>query len=77
MGLNIALSPNLIGSSDADFYKDSESGLNSKIKKNTKESFVHFTVDLFLQKFKEVIEVNFLMQELEDFQLVLKVCIVS
>ena len=30
-GLNIALSPNLIGSSDADFHKDSESGLNSKI----------------------------------------------
>ena len=33
LGLNIALSPNLIGSSDADFHKDSESGLNSKIKK--------------------------------------------
>ena len=33
LGLNIALSPNLIGSSDEDFQKDSESGLNSKIKK--------------------------------------------
>ena len=33
MGLNIAFFPNLIGSSDADFYNDSESGLNSKIKK--------------------------------------------
>ena len=34
LGLNIALclSPNLIGSSDADFYKASESGLNSNIK---------------------------------------------
>ena len=32
-GLNIALSPNLIGSSDVDFHKDSESGLNSKIEK--------------------------------------------
>ena len=29
LGLNIALSPNLIGSSDSDFHKDSESGLNS------------------------------------------------
>ena len=38
-GLNIALSPNLIGSSDVDFHKDSKSGLNSKIKENTKESF--------------------------------------
>ena len=28
LGLNIALSPNLVGSSDADFHKDSESGLN-------------------------------------------------
>ena len=46
LGLNIALSPNLIGSSDADFYKDSESGLNSKIKKNTKESFVQTTAEL-------------------------------
>ena len=46
MGLNITLSPNLSGSSDADFYKDSESGLNSKIKKNTKESFVQATVEL-------------------------------
>ena len=45
LGLNIALSPNLIGSSDADFHKDSESGLNSKIKKNTKESFVQITVE--------------------------------
>ena len=34
LGLNIALSPNLIGSYDADFHKDSESGLNSKIKKH-------------------------------------------
>ena len=34
LGLNIALSPNLIGSSDADFHKDSESGLNSKLKKH-------------------------------------------
>ena len=42
LGLNIALSPNLIGSSDADFHKDSESDLNSKIK-NTKEAFVHTT----------------------------------
>ena len=33
LGLNIALTPNLIGSSDADFHKDSESGLNSKIEK--------------------------------------------
>ena len=33
LGLNIALTPNLTGSSDADFHKDSESGLNSKIKK--------------------------------------------
>ena len=33
LGLNIALSPNLIGSSDADFHKDFESGLNSKIEK--------------------------------------------
>ena len=29
----IALTPNLIGLSDADFYKDFESGLSSKIKK--------------------------------------------
>ena len=43
LGLNIALSPNLIGSSDADFHKDFESGLNSKIKKNTKEAFVQTT----------------------------------
>ena len=28
-GLNIALSPNLIGSSDVDFHRDSESGLNT------------------------------------------------
>ena len=48
LGLNIALTPNLIGSSDADFHKDSESGLNSKIKKNTKESFVQITVELTL-----------------------------
>ena len=34
LGFNIELSPNLIGSSDADFHKDSESGLNSKIKKH-------------------------------------------
>ena len=33
LGLNIALPPNLIGSSDADFHKDSKSGLNSKVKK--------------------------------------------
>ena len=45
LGLNIALTPNLIGSSDADFHEDSESGLNSKIKKNTKESFGQITVD--------------------------------
>ena len=32
LGLNIALSPNLIGSSDTDFYKDSKSGLKSKKK---------------------------------------------
>ena len=44
LGLNIAKCY-LIGSSDADFHKDSESGLNSKIK-NTKESFVQITVEL-------------------------------
>ena len=37
LGLNIALSQNLIGSYDVDFQKDSESGLKSK---NTKESFI-------------------------------------
>ena len=52
LGLNIALTPNLIGSSDADFHKNFESGLNSKIKKNTKESFVQITVDLIVCKQK-------------------------
>ena len=32
-GLHIALSPNLIGSSESEFHKDSESGLNSKMEK--------------------------------------------
>jgi len=40
-GLNIALSPNLIGSSDADFHMDYESGLNSK---KTPRSFGQTTV---------------------------------
>ena len=42
----IGLSSNLIGSSDTDFHKDLESGLNSKIKKNTLESFGQITVEL-------------------------------
>ena len=46
MGLNIALSPNLIGSSDVDFHKDSKFGLNSKITFGTKESFVQTTAEL-------------------------------
>ena len=45
LGLNIALSPNLIGSSDADFNKDSKSGLHSKIK-NTNKSFGQATVEV-------------------------------
>ena len=39
-------SPNLIGSSDVDFHKDSESGFNSKITFGTKESFSRTTVEL-------------------------------
>jgi len=55
LGLNIALSPNLIGSSDADFHKDSESGLNWTMK-NTKESFVQTTADLIvLSSSKQII----------------------
>jgi len=42
LGLNIALSQNQIGSSDADFYKYYESDFNSKIKKHQG----HTTVDL-------------------------------
>ena len=48
LGLNIALSPNLIGSSDVDFHKDSKSGLNSKIMFGTKESFVQTTAEVTL-----------------------------
>ena len=39
MGLNIALSPNLIDSSHVDFHKDSECGLDSKITFGTEESY--------------------------------------
>ena len=43
--LKIALSLNLIGSSDVNLHMDSESGLNSKI---TKESFRQTTVELLI-----------------------------
>ena len=44
LGLNIALSPNLIASSEVAFHEDSESGLNSKITFGTKKSFGQTTV---------------------------------
>merc|ERR1711876_165515 len=50
LGLNIALSPNLIGSSDVDFHKDSKSGLNSKITFSTKESFVQIAAELLFTR---------------------------
>ena len=46
LGVNIALSSNLIGSSGVDFHKDSKFGLNSKITFGTKESFVQTTAEL-------------------------------
>ena len=46
MGLNIALSPNLIDSSHVDFHKDSESGLDSKITFGTEESYDQTIVEL-------------------------------
>ena len=47
---NIALSSNLIGSSEVDFHKDSKSGLNSKIMFSTKDSFVQIAADLSKMK---------------------------
>ena len=44
LGLDIALSLNLVDLSDVDFYKDSESRLDSKIVFGTKESFSQTTV---------------------------------
>ena len=47
LGLNIALSPNLIGLSDADFHIIPNLVLTQKLK-NTKKSFGQTTVDLSL-----------------------------